>query len=305
MSIRLRPYDRAKDFAVISNLLTETYPPGDARFDNWPQPRWEYAHSHPWFDELSTRSMGVWEDEGKIVAVANYENRLGQAFFQVRPGYEHLKPEMLAYAEARLHAHADDGHAYLRAWINDGDTEFEAIARERGYTRREDLEDPYSRYLIPHPFPPISLPPGFQLKSLADENDLYKINRVLYRGFNHPGEPPEDDEEIAGRKKMQSGPNFRPDLNIVAVAPDGQFVAYAGLWYVPANRMAYVEPVATDPDFRRLGLGKAAVLEGIRRCAKEGATVAWVGSQQPFYLAMGFEKACAVRAWVKRVDAHR
>lgn len=60
------------------------------------------------------------------------------------------------------------------------------------------------RYLIPIPFPPIDLPPGFRLKSLAEDNDLQKIHRVLHRGFNHPGEPPP--EGLAGRQKMRSGP---------------------------------------------------------------------------------------------------
>jgi predicted N-acetyltransferase YhbS len=57
--------------------------------------------------------------------------------------------------------------------------------------------------------------------------------------------------------------------------------------------------VATDPDFRRLGLGKAAVLEGIRRCAELGAVEAFVGSNQPFYLALGFEVIFTSQCWVK------
>lgn len=44
----------------------------------------------------------------------------------------------------------------------------------------------------------------------------------------------------------------------------------------------YVEPVATDPDYRRMDLGKAAVLEGIRRCGELGAEVAYVGSVKDF-----------------------
>ncbi len=88
---------------------------------------------------------------------------------------------------------------------------------------------------------------------------------------------------------MQSAPNFRKDLNIVAEAPDGNFAAYAGFWFEGTNRYAYVEPVATDSDYRRLGLGRAVVLEGIRRCAELGATIAYVGSDQPFYLSFGFK----------------
>lgn len=71
------------------------------------------------------------------------------------------------------------------------------------------------------------------------------------------------------------------------------------MWYEPVNKIAYVEPVATDPDFRRMGLGKAAVWEGIRRCGVLGATVAYVGSDQEFYKAIGFTKRFDSNCWVR------
>ena len=154
-----------------------------------------------------------------------------------------------------------------------------------------------SQFVIPDPFPSIRLPDGFQLKSLADDNDLTKIDRVLWRAFDHPGDP--SDDGLEGRKKMQSGPHFRRELSIVVEAPSGAFVAFGGLWFDPVNRLGYVEPVATDPDYRRMGLGTATVLEGIRRCGELGATVAYVGSDEPFYLAMGFKKLFALNCWIR------
>jgi GNAT superfamily N-acetyltransferase len=150
---------------------------------------------------------------------------------------------------------------------------------------------------IPKPFPTQDLPQGFRLKSLAEENDLVKVDRVLHRGFNHPGEPPADGVE--GRKRMQSGPHFRHDLTIAVEAPDGAFACFAGLWFDSRNRIGYVEPVATDPDYRRLGLGRAAVMEGVRRCGELGATVAYVGSTLPFYVSMGFKKLYTQNCWLK------
>lgn len=61
------------------------------------------------------------------------------------------------------------------------------------------------------------------------------------------------------------------------------------MFFEPAGRLASVEPMATDPDYRRMGLGTAAVLEDIRRCGAWGAVVAYVGSNQAFYLSMGFQ----------------
>jgi predicted N-acetyltransferase YhbS len=296
MAVRLRHYDSEADFTAISDFLTRHYQPGN-RDGNWFQPIWEYAYTHPWFDESALGQIGIWEDGGEVVGVATYESRLGEAFFNTHPAYAHLKREMLAYAEENLCRTREDGGRYLKVYVNDFDTAFEAVVAARGYQLDPPSHRPMSRFVIPAPFPPIRLPEGFCLRSLADENDLRKVHRVLYRGFNHPGEPPADG--IEGRKRMQSGPHFRRDLTIVVRAPSGDYVSYCGMWYDQANRVGYVEPVATDPDYRRRGLGRAAVLEGIRRCGQLGATVAYVGSDQPFYLAIGFRKLFMVNCWLK------
>jgi predicted N-acetyltransferase YhbS len=98
---------------------------------------------------------------------------------------------------------------------------------------------------------------------------------------------------------MQSGPNFRKDLTIVVESPAGDFVSFCGLWYEPVNRYAYVEPLATDPDYRRMGLARAAVWEGVRRCLELGAKEVFVGSDQEFCKAIGFSTLFKSNCWVR------
>ena len=299
MSIEIRSYKGLEDFKKIGHFLIETYQPGE-KPGNWLQPRWEYMHYHPDLDESALSRIGVWEDDGNIVGIAHYEGQPGEVYFQIHPDFTHLKSIMLKYAENHLYARLDDGRGYVRAYINDFDIEFESIAEQQGYKKEENAPELISQFTITHPLPTIGLPDGFRLISLHDDNDLNKVHRVLWRGFNHPGEPPE--EGIEWRRKMQSAPNFRRDLNIVVEAPDGSFVSYCGMWYEESNEIAYVEPVATDPDYRRMGLGTAAVLEGIRRCGELGATVAFDGAVQTFYTAMGFEKSFVRYPWTKHFD---
>jgi GNAT superfamily N-acetyltransferase len=287
------------DYTAISAFLAGLYEP-ENRDGSWLWPIWEYAYTHAWFDEGSAGKIGIWEDGDRIVGMATYEMRLGEAFFSTHPDYAHLKPEMLTYAEGHLSACGEDGKRRLKAYVTDFDGAFEEEVVARGYTKHPDSHRPMSQFVIPSSFPAISLPGGFTLKSLADDNDLRKWDRCLHRGFDHAGEPPEDG--IEGRKKMQSGPNFRRDLGIVAVAPSGDFVSFCGMWFDPANRFGYVEPVATDPDYRRRGLGRACVLEGIRRCGELGATVAYVGTDKPFYLSFGFKKLFTTNCWLKELD---
>lgn len=297
MPIILRPCAGSADFLAISDFLFGLYQPDNAD-GNWFQPMWEYAYTHPAFDDASAGRIGIWEDAGAIVAVALYELRLGEAFFQVAPGYHTLKPAILRYAEEHLAGIPEPGQPSLRVYVNDTDAPLRREVEARGYVRDPGMDRPMAQLVIPDPFPPILLPEGFRLTSLADDNDLVKVDRVLWRGFDHPGEPPADGPQ--DRRRMQSGPHFRTDLTIVVEAPGGAFAAFSGLWLDQVNRLAYVEPVATDPDFRRMGLGRAAVLEGVRRCAALGATVAYVGSDQPFYRSMGFRTLYTSQCWARR-----
>lgn len=296
MSITLRQYHSPDDFKSVGDFLIANFQPGN-QDGNWLQPTWEYMHSHPYLDESSLDKIGIWEDAGEIVGAVHYESRLGEVFFEIHPSYTHLKPTMLEYAENHLYGETETGQRYVRAYVNDFDLEFEALVKSRGYAMAEQHARPVSQIAIPRPFPRKPLPEGFHIKSLADDNDLMKIHRVLWRGFNHAGEPPE--EGVEDRKKMQSTPNFRKDLTIVVEAPTGDFVSLCGTWYESTNKIAYVEPVATDPDFRQMGLGKAVVWEGIRRCGALGATVAFVGSDQEFYRAIGFTKNFDNNCWIK------
>jgi len=191
------------------------------------------------------------------------------------------------------------GNFFLHVYVNDIDKEFVSLVKARGYEKDTDETRTMLQFVIPTPFPAINLPEGFRLKSLADDCNWVKVNRVLWRGFNHEGEPPDSEEELEIRRKMFDTPKARHDLKITVEAPDGDFVSFCGMFYEPNHKYAYVEPVATDPDYRRMGLGKAAVLEGIRRCGALGATVAYVGNDLPIYQAIGFKKVYISECWLK------
>ncbi|MFC2069887.1 GNAT family N-acetyltransferase [Chloroflexota bacterium] len=300
MSVTLRKYNVTEDYKSVSDFLIENYQPGN-RDGNFLQPAWEYMHSHPELDEKSLDKIGIWEDSGRIAGVAHYESYLGEAFFEVCQGYEYLKPEMLEYAEKNLYAKTQDGKRFIHVYINDFDTDFEDLVKSRGYEKNDTNARPMTKLpIILSSLPETSLPDGFIMTSLADDNNLEQLNRVLWRGFNHGDEPTHIDYE--GKGKMQSVPNYRKELNIIISAPDGNYVSYSGTWFNAANKYAYVEPVCTDPDYRRMGLARTASFEGIRRCGELGAEVAYVGSVLPLYQSMGFKKLFTCNCWTKYLD---
>jgi GNAT superfamily N-acetyltransferase len=299
MSVMVRPYAGPDDYRRVDDFLLAHYQPGN-RDGNWLEPIWEYMHGHPYLQAAALERIGLWEADGQVVAVANYESRLGEAFFQFHPAYRHLRQEMLDYAEHNLRGRStNDDRMYLRAYVNDSDEAFRSLVRTRGYERQPESDRPLFQFVIPDPFPTIHLPEGFRLRSLAEDCNWEKVHRVLWRGFDHPGEPPSGEAELESRRRMFDTPSARRDLKIAVEAPNSDFAAFCGMFYAPTHTYAYVEPVVTDPAYRRMGLGTAAVLEGVRRCGALGATVAYVGSDQSFYQSMGFKVLYSSECWVK------
>jgi predicted N-acetyltransferase YhbS len=299
--MNIRRYNHEQDFEPIFQFLTEIYQPGES-LNNWLPSRWEYMHYHTAILELDRSKIGIVEENEQIVAVVHFESNEAEVILEVRPGYDQLKPELLNWAEENDYEgmSRSRGKLFRAVYVNQNDTALEDEVQSRGYEKWEDFGEPHSvfdlRKLIPVP----SLPEGYAVQSLEVENDLRKINQVLWRGFNHSGEPPE--EEIPGREFGQQAPNFRKDLTIVTVAPDGRYTSYCGMYYIPEIKVAYLEPLATDPDFRRMGMAKAAVLESLRRVQALGAEVCWVGSGQDFYTVIGFEKKFTTYPWAKILE---
>jgi GNAT superfamily N-acetyltransferase len=278
-----------EDYFKIRSFLIDLEKP------NWHFGRWDWMVTHLWLDTSGLPRIGVWEDEGKIVALATYDTELGGSYFNVASGYEFLQQPMLEYSSL---AFAKEGR--YRALLGDDHKEFQATAGALGYGPTSDQEHD-AVFAIEGSEIPVSLPAGFRLQSLEQNCDVYRYGKVLWRGFNHEADgegayrPSED--KLARLEAELRRPNVNLDLKVAVVAANGEFVSYCGMWYEPGNDSCLVEPVATDPDYRGLGLGKAAVLEGIRRCQSLGAKKALVGSSQPFYSSIGFHPLATSTWW--------
>lgn len=295
--MRIRPYEHARDYDAVGALLLDAYRPG-AVLGPWLQPRWEYQHFHPLIHAIDRSRFGVAEDDtGRVVGIVHNEHHPAFAYLQRRPGDDHVIEPLLDWAEAHLGGHSQTfGREVLGLTVPSFDRALTAALIRRGYTIHPEHGEPNAQLTGIDRLPPVTAPPGTVLRTLADDNDLVQVDRVLWRGFDHAGpSPPEGVEE---RRFMQSAPSFRPELTVVTVAPDGTYTAFCGVWVVTQHRVAYVEPVATDPDHRRRGHARAVVLEALRRAGQAGAEVAWVGSDLPLYRAIGFEPRFTAPLWL-------
>ncbi len=91
---------------------------------------------------------------------------------------------------------------------------------------------------------------------------------------------------------------YRGDLHVLIEAADGTMAASAIIWLDEVNKAAEFEPVGTHPDYRRLGLGRALLLHGMRLVRAAGASqmnVVCLGAPEhpkarELYYGLGFRK---------------
>lgn len=260
--------------------------------------RWDWMITHGYLDKSGLSKIGLWEEDSAVVAAATYDCSLGKAFLLTLPARENLKEEILLYAKENLQK---DGE--FQVIIRDGDLQMQDIAMRLGFypTQRKECD---AIYPIGEKKVEYKLPDGFSIVSLHEDPNTYEVGRIMWNGFNHElnGEgvysPSEDDLKSIESQLLR--PNVNLSTKIAVVAPDGHYASFCGTWQDNASESALVEPVATDPAYRKMGLGRAAVLEAIHRCGKLGAKRAFVGSSQQFYYSIGFRPYATSTWWEQK-----
>lgn len=291
MTVCMRSYKLLADFEPVYEFLGSIYSLDELNGCLLPE-FFEYAHTHPAFNHKLTHRFGLWEDGGRIAGIACYEMDLGECLWAAGKDCKHLLPDMLAHSEREL-CKTHGGVSRLGVWITSQQTEKRALLIQNGYSMA--YSEPVNIFRYDIPFREVCLPEGFSVISLEDENDFRKINDCLWKGFDH-GDTPDDDLDC--RMLMQSGPRFRKDLTTVIKAPNGEYACFAGMWLNDTNQYAYLEPLATAPAYRRMGLATVALTEGMKKTKALGAKYCFGGSRE-FYFAIGFETVCSRELWRK------
>jgi GNAT superfamily N-acetyltransferase len=307
MKTTFRKYRPEQDFLRVRDFLKETYF-AFGKPINWGLERWNWGRYHPsMFRRHNSATIaanirfwdgavGIWEnDAGQIVSVVNTESPVpnGEVFFQQRPHYDFLLDEMFDYAEATL---VDPKTRTLRLPIYEYNEPLQTIAERRGYRKNPDSLGHNAEFTISK-LPEKKLPEGFEVRSMAEGGNLELRCKVQDLGFNRPD--PVEWTTPTDYKEVQQAPDYREDLDLYVVGPDGEYVSCCIVWFDDVNKIGFFEPVCTRPDFRRQGFGREVMMEGIRRIAALGATKAYVGSSQEFYKAIGFQMKYATYNWIK------
>jgi ribosomal protein S18 acetylase RimI-like enzyme len=146
------------------------------------------------------------------------------------------------------------------------------------------------------------VPDGYAIRSVAGPEDLVPRVEVQRSAFY-----PSKMTEARYARMMSVAPTYRPEFDIVAVAPDGTFAAFVLCWYDEESRVGLLEPVGTHADHRRLGLAAAVCNEGLRKLRAIGAERASVLSNGDndaslgLYRSLGFVEVMRSVEWSKKV----
>ena len=308
-TITRRAYRGDQDFMRIRRFLIDSFALYGRPY-NWLIDRWNFCRYHvlpihtfynvqyfgvpvgtgpPHRDERPSweRTIAIWEDSaGAIVGVVNSGNEeAGEAWTQIHPDYTFLYDDMVSYAEETLTSWFDD-RGYVKLYVED-ESELEAVAQARGYRKLSGQRTPHLEYTFGD-LPAPDLPAGFQIRSVAEEDDVERRRQakgLAFGGYYSPIDwPPAE-----AFREMQRAPDYRQELDLFVVAPTGEYASFCTIWLDEENEYGVLEPVGTHIEYRKLGLARSLLREAFRRMADHGIRRSYMDSDLDFYRRVGFE----------------
>ena len=255
-----------------------------------------------------TREVRLWEGGGDLLGFAWLEEPDG-VVMQVHPrlrGTGALEGEMLDWAaRGTRDAYGERAGDELWTRIPEDETRLVAFLIRRGFER-----DPFHALKmlrnLDGPIPQLTLRAGWTVREVGGEDDWER--RVdAHREVWHPSRVTPE-----AYRRLRGAPLYDPRLDLVTVAPDGTFGSYCTCWLDPASRTGLFEPVGTRPAHRGQGLGKAVMLEALRRLQRLGTRTALVtaihdnSAAKNLYESVGFRTVNTERLYGKQSTAgHR
>ena len=269
----------------------------------------------------NTRDIALWHNrENQLIGYGNLwipqsgEEIAGSLEFCVRPGDRNgsIESEIIAWAQARLQEVARERGIQVKLHSGCRDTQTERRAFLEGcgftpvryfFTMARSLSEP-----IPNP----EFPAGFRLhrQQIQENAQAYveMFNQSFIDHWNH------FDLTLKELEYFSRNPNYRPELDLVATAPDGTFAAfcYSQIDLEENQRydrnVGWIEALGTRRGFRKQGLGRAMLLSGLQGLRDAGVETAKLGvdSQNPsgalrLYESVGFDRLETWMTYAKAV----
>ena len=206
--------------------------------------------------------------------------------------------ELIVYAESKLALTTEEG-TVINFWVNEDALQIQRLLKRRGYKLLE-WKEPMSCMDVENCLE-VELPEGFKIADANEVGDYHK-GFAHGRAFGYyKNDVPDDDDAERCYRSLRKAPDYMPELDLSILDHNGEIAYFATIWYDDLNKIGILEPVGTIPKYRKMGLGKAVVYEGINRIIKKGARRIYVGSDKQFYLSIGFKVSYYKQIWQKKL----
>ena len=268
MSIRTKQFQILTDAELVWKLMTDVYNHDET---NGPAaPFFEYAIISSWLDRDYLRLNRFWLDDDLPVAFVFYENPVTSTYFVLRPGYEFLADEMIEYAEKAFPKFDEPRELNLLS----GQRPMIEAALKRGYDtvyeepdRFFDLRKGKLEYPLPEGYHFVDARKSDPLKSAKCPHELYQ--NVLCASIS-------------------PSPHATYDYTVIIADREENYVCFSGMWWVPENKLAYMEPLCTVPSHQHRGLAAAALSRHDKVMRGLGAEI-MTGGGNDFYRKIGYQ----------------
>lgn len=303
MSITTKQFQLLTDINIVWDFMVDIYDLKNG--SGVAAPFFEHAILASWADNSYSYLNRFWFDGDKTVAFVFCEAPVTDIYFSVRRGYEYLADELIRYAVDTM-PHWDNKQQLV---LFNGQEALMEAAKKRGFVKVFEYEN---KVLDLENELSFELPAGYHYVEPKDI-DIVKLAKLCWYGFGH-GDKGEftdydryDDSYFWTPAKsfkdcvsgfMSPKPHETPELNLVIADENGEYACFSGMWWVPQNRLAYMEPLCTAPEHRGKGLASAALTKHARRMKAMGAAH-MTGGGDPFYDKLGYGKGWHTTYWKK------
>lgn len=300
-NITTKQFQLLSDNQTVWDLLVENYAENGVE-----APFFEYALTSSWLDKRYLYLNRLWFDKGKAVAIVFYEQPCTDIYFSLHQGYEALAEEMIAYAEKYMPGNEKEKTFFFCP----GQQALMDAAEKKGYRQEFTIEN----YVIDFDTAQLNypLPEGFHFVE-HDKVDPVKHAICCWKGFDHedkgpfenwegedPGTPWNPQKAYQGTISdiMAPPPHSTCEYNVIIANEREEYVCFSGMWWVPENKLAYMEPLCTIPEYRHKGLAAAALSVHYRKMKELGA-VCMTGGGNEFYRRIGYNRKNQTYGWKK------
>lgn len=305
MNIKTKQFQILTDINLVWNFMTDIYDPYFA--NGVAAPFFEYALTSKWMDKEYLHLNRLWMAGDIVVGFVFTEAVVTSVFFNLRPGYEGLADEMVEYAQNSF----PDLGGERELVIFSGQKALIRAAEKEGYKVSYENAD----FLFDFRKSGLSydLPEGFHFVD-PFKCDLLKLAKCTWNSFNAEELGPfknwniPDSETPWNPHKAYTGvvnsavappPHATHEYNVIIADENEDYVCFSGMWWVPENKLAYMEPLCTVPEYRRRGLAAAALTQHYRRLKVLGAEY-MTGGGDDFYRKVGYGEGIHWLHWKKR-----